>query len=145
MLLLPFAGTLEFELARDLATEVGQMKKIIGSVLLAVGLNANAQSFGDWSTLDKTLLVTSTAANIVDWGQTRSIAYNPHRWSERNPLLGDHPSVGEVNNYFIARLILVPLIAHYLPEYRTAILSLWLAVGLGYSAHNHSIGIRMTW
>lgn len=121
------------------------MKKFIGAVLLAAGLNANAQGLSDWSTLDKTLLVASTAANIVDWGQTRTIAYNPDVWHEKNPLLGRHPSVGEVNVYFITRLILTPLLAHYFPEYRTRILSLWLATGVGYSVHNHTIGIRMTW
>lgn len=121
------------------------MKKFIGAVLLAAGLNANAQGLSDWSTLDKTLLAASTAAHIVDWGQTRTIAMNPDRWIERNPLLGDHPSVGSVNTYFISRLILIPVLAHYLPEYRTAILSLWLAIGVGYSGHNHNIGLRMTW
>lgn len=121
------------------------MKKTIGAVLMATGITANAQSFSDWSTLDKTLLVASTAANVVDWGQTRTIAMNPDRWSETNPFLGKHPSVGEVNTYFISRLILVPVLAHYLPEYRTAILSLWLAIGVGYSGHNHSIGLKMSW
>lgn len=99
----------------------------------------------DWSTLDKTLLVASTAVNIVDWGQTRTIAMNPDIWHENNPLLGKHPSLGQVNNYFISRLILVPVLAHYLPEYRTAILSIWLGIGLGYAGHNHSIGLRMSW
>lgn len=121
------------------------MKKFIGAVLLAAGLNANAQSFGDWSTLDKSLLLGATTFHLVDWGQTRTIAYNPNRWTENNPFLGKHPSVGEVNNYFLSRLILVPLAAHLLPEYRTIILSIWFGAGVGFSAHNHSIGIRMTW
>jgi hypothetical protein len=122
-----------------------KMKKTIGVVLMATSLTTNAQSLSDWSTLDKTLLVASTATNVVDWGQTRTIAMNPDQWRERNPLLGDHPSVGRVNTYFISRLILIPVLAHYLPEYRTAILSLWLAIGVGYSGHNHIIGLRMTW
>ena len=121
------------------------IKKTVAAVAFATAVPVSAQTVYDWSTLDKTLLVASTAANIVDWGQTRTIAYNPDQWRELNPFLGDHPSVGAVNTYFISRLILVPVLAHYFPEYRTIILSLWLATGVGFSSHNHSIGIRMTW
>lgn len=121
------------------------MKILFVIFILFFAITSKAQFLHDWSTLDKTLLATSTAANVVDWGQTRTIAMNPDQWRERNPLLGEHPSVGRVNNYFIARLILAPVLAHYLPEYRTIILSLWLATGVGYSGYNHSIGIRMTW
>jgi hypothetical protein len=121
------------------------MKILFVVFILFFATTSKAQFLHDWSTLDKSLLVASTAANVVDWGQTRTIAYNPDQWRERNPQLGDHPSVGSVNTYFISRLILVPILAHYLPEYRTAILSIWLAIGVGYSGHNHSIGLRMTW
>jgi len=121
------------------------MKILFIVFILFFATTSKAQFLHDWSTLDKSLLVASTAANVVDWGQTRTIAYNPDQWRERNPFLGDHPSVGRVNNYFIARLILAPVLAHYLPEYRTAILSVWLAIGVGYSGHNYNIGIRMTW
>lgn len=121
------------------------MKKLLGSILLAASLNAQAESLGDWSTLDKTLLAASTAANIVDWGQTRTIAMHPDQWYETNRLLGPHPSVGSVNTYFISRLILVPTLAHYMPKYRTEILSFWLIIGMGYAGHNHGLGIRMSW
>ncbi len=121
------------------------IKTFFVAFILFFAVPSRAQFLNDWSTLDKTLLVTSTAANVVDWGQTRTIAKNPDLWRETNPYLGDHPSVSQVNNYFVARLILVPILAHYLPEYRTTILSIWLVIGVGYSGHNHGIGLRMTW
>jgi hypothetical protein len=124
---------------------MSKMKKILAPILFVATTNVNAQFLSDWSTLDKSLLVGATAAHIVDWGQTRTIAYNPDKWTETNPFLGKNPSVGSVNNYFLSRLILLPLAAHYLPEYRTIILSLWLGAGVGFSVHNYSIGIRMTW
>jgi hypothetical protein len=37
----------------------------------------------------------------VDWLQTRDIAANPDRFYECNPILGEHPSLGEVDRYFI--------------------------------------------
>jgi hypothetical protein len=121
------------------------MRKILATLLFLWAANANAQFLNGWSSLDKTLLVASTTANIVDWGQTRTIAMNPDIWHETNPFLGEHPSVGEVNAYFIVRLLLIPLAAHYLPDYRTAILSTWFGIGIGYASHNQNLGIRMTW
>lgn len=121
------------------------VRNLVAALAFTVSGAVVAQDRYDWTTLDKTLLVASTAANMVDWGQTRTIAMNPDKWGEQNPLLGDHPSLGSVNAYFITRLILVPVIAHYLPEYRTAILSVWLMAGVGYATHNHAIGIKMSW
>ena len=43
------------------------------------------------------------ALHGLDWAQTRQIAKSPHETvSETNPILGRHPSVGRVNNYFLA-------------------------------------------
>jgi hypothetical protein len=39
---------------------------------------------------------------IADWKQTRQIARAPDRYFERNPILGNHPSVGRVDTYLFA-------------------------------------------
>jgi len=55
----------------------------------------------------------------ADWAQTRTIAKNPYQWHETNPILGQHPSVGNVNNYFAAAMLGHTLLANLLPpEYR---------------------------
>jgi len=42
------------------------------------------------------------ALHVADWGQTRRIAKSPDTLHELNPLLGKHPTLGDVNRYFIA-------------------------------------------
>src|SRR6185295_8693501 len=51
----------------------------------------------------------------VDWAQTRRIAKNPQQFHETNPILGRHPSVGLVNNYFAAAALGHALLADKLP------------------------------
>lgn len=46
------------------------------------------------------LLVTLLVLLVIDWRQTLSIARNPERWYERNPALGEHPSVARVHVWF---------------------------------------------
>jgi hypothetical protein len=51
----------------------------------------------------------------MDWAQTRTIAKNPQQYHETNPILGKHPSVGFVNNYFGAMALGHALLADKLP------------------------------
>ena len=51
----------------------------------------------DRTGLDYGLALGSTALIVADWSQTLQIARNPDRWSEGNPLIGQHPSEGHVN------------------------------------------------
>lgn len=55
------------------------------------------------------------ALHGIDWAQTRSISKNPQFLHETNPILGEHPSVGKVNNYFLATGLAHALIANQLP------------------------------
>ncbi len=55
----------------------------------------------------------------ADWAQTRTIAKNPLSFHETNPILGVHPSVGKVNNYFLGTALGHMLLMELLPsEYR---------------------------
>jgi hypothetical protein len=36
----------------------------------------------------------------IDWAQTRTIAKDPVKYGELNPVLGLHPTLGKVNSYF---------------------------------------------
>ena len=57
---------------------------------------------GDWSHEDVAREVGYMILHGRDWAQTRTIAKNPQEHSELNPILGEHPSTGKVNNYFLA-------------------------------------------
>lgn len=57
----------------------------------------------EWSKEDKARQLTYLMLHGADWAQTRTIAKaSPEDLSEKNPILGDRPSVGRVNNYFLA-------------------------------------------
>ena len=113
------------------------------AVLLALALLAMPAHAHDWTAPEKGWAAAWLATRAVDWAQTRHIARNPARFHERNPLLDRHPSLGDVNRYFIVSTAAMLLAAHYLPKHRKGMLQVWFAVGAGYVAHNASIGIRM--
>lgn len=79
----------------------------------------------------------------ADWLQTRTIARNPDRWTETNPILGPHPSVGRVNVYFGVVALLSIAAAFALPA---AIAIGVFGAGIGVQApvvwRNHRLGIR---
>ena len=74
-----------------------------------------------WTKGDTYREITAFTLRAIDWKTTRGIARNPDEYIEANPLLGEHPSVGKVNTYFIITSIVHPVISYYLPrDYRTA-------------------------
>lgn len=82
--------------------------------------------------------------NAIDWMQTRTISVDPE-WYETNPILGKHPSLSEVNAYFIASALFHATVSHHLDSknaklYQTA--TSWIAVG--FVLNNHVKGIRLT-
>ena len=84
------------------------LNALAGLFLCVAGLihMASARAETDaWNTTDKTLLVAVEASYYLDFRQTREIALNPLRYYETNQLLGRHPSIGRVNNYFLATAI----------------------------------------
>ena len=55
-----------------------------------------------WTEEEKNKELLYLLLHGLDWAQTRTIAKNPNKYSEINPILGRHPSTGRVNNYFLA-------------------------------------------
>lgn len=81
----------------------------------------------------------------ADWGQTRYIAKHPDQYHEMNPILGDHPSTGDVNRYFIGSLALNNAVYFVLPDdWKPYYAGGVAAVQFGFVAHNHSIGIKIS-
>lgn len=81
--------------------------------------------------------------DIIDWGQTLNIADNPDKYYEHNPILGDHPSRGEVNRYFVAGMITTTLIYKLLPEkYADLYIKGMIGMEVYYVGNNYHIGIR---
>lgn len=81
----------------------------------------------------------------LDWGQTLAAARAPARWREQNPLLGSHPSVGQVNTYFVVAAGATALGGAVLPArargwwYGTV-----AALELVTILRNHAVGVRVS-
>jgi hypothetical protein len=82
--------------------------------------------------------------HVIDWGQTLSIADNPDKYHEINPLIGKHPSRGRVNTYMLASAALHPLVTYVLPsEYRWYWLGGTLTLSTACVINNNSIGLKI--
>lgn len=68
-----------------------------------------------WTDDDTARQALTLALLGADWAQTRSIAKGIPGIHETNPLLGEHPSTGRVNNYFAASMLGHTLLMNALP------------------------------
>lgn len=111
---------------------------------LLAGNQARAESFYEESqlTTSGTLELTYQTVHLADWLQTLTIARNPERFYETNKVLGEHPSVSDVNRYFLSTAIGHALISHILPPTAARV---WqgatITMQLGYVQQNHQLGI----
>jgi hypothetical protein len=65
---------------------------LLGVQILVFLLPTNIFAADEWSTQDKSLEATWQILHFIDWRQTRTIAKNPDKYREMNPILGEHPS-----------------------------------------------------
>ena len=86
------------------------------------------------------VLIFALIALCFDWGQTRTIAKNPTKWSETNLILGRHPSLEKVNIYFALVSIIVSLIAWNTES--LIFCGIVTLVEVYYVYHNYSLGIK---
>ena len=111
----------------------------------AEGLNLPPETWGkDWTREDTYRQSVLTVLLVVDWGQTRYIAKHPLQHKEMNQFLGEHPSVGRVNNYFAASILGHAVISYILPpDWRKGWQYVWIGIEFGVVQRNHSIGIKV--
>lgn len=87
-----------------------------------------------------------SAVHLADWAQTRTIAADPARWHERNPILGPHPRAVEVNRYFAATLAAHWAITCSLPpSWRKPWQEGTFVLELAIVHRNARLGIAMQW
>ena len=98
----------------------------------------------EWTPADTKREAIWLGIHAIDWGQTRYIAEHPDKFSERNFILGKHPSVGRVNTYFVLTSALhYWLMRRVEPEVRKMLQ--WVTIGVGASnvANNYHLGVRI--
>lgn len=93
------------------------MKNIFTVFILLCAILARPALAGDpWSDADVKREIAYLAVDSVDWGQTLYTARHPTLAHENNPLLGRHPSVAEVNRYFVLTMAAHVAITNAIPS-----------------------------
>jgi hypothetical protein len=131
--------------------------KLVLAVLLCVSYPAFA-AHDEWTSADTYREAAFFVVDAVDWAQTRNIAKKkssqvllcqsgvtvcdvPTHY-EHNILLGNHPSISQVNRYFALGALVHIGLAYALPkDWRIGFQYVSLGVELGCVNHNHSLGI----
>jgi hypothetical protein len=115
-------------------------------IILVLLMPAPAAAADKWSNQDKILEATYLTLMALDWGTTLDIAEHPQRYREYNPILGDHPTRGQVNTYFLASGIIHVAVTHLL---RADCRPYWQGVTIGLTGiclvNNLSIGLKFAW
>jgi len=113
------------------------------AIVLCLALLALPAQAREWTDDEIRLGAALAVTRVIDWGQTRYIARHPREFREANPFLSDNPSMSEVNRHFIIGSLIMFGAAHYLPQYRSTLLKVWVSIGVAANAHNAAIGVRL--
>ena len=114
------------------------------ALILALFSAPMAHAGEPWDTTDKVLGATAASLLVVDWGQTLYIADNPDKYYERNIIMGEHPSRGQVNVYFATVLVGGYFFADWLsPDNRKRFLGTVSVIEVWATTKNHGIGVRI--
>ena len=116
------------------------MRPALLAVLLALALaGCGGQHWQPWSAQAVVMQGIGTGLHVVDWGTTRDMVGRgyPDRMYEQNPILGKHPTMGEVDVYNVLTIMGAVVLTDYLPpSWRPWWLGGYIAVE-GYCAHNN--------
>lgn len=124
-------------------TENIRLQIIIIAIALIL-LPATCTLADEWTNADTQWEIAYQVVHAVDWGQTRYIAEHPDEFHEMNPILGEHPSVGSVDAYFITTGVVHYLIARKLPsKYRRAWQVVFTIDHAQAVANNYQLGIKV--
>ncbi len=120
---------------------------VIGLSLLFLGLSlccpTSSYSFGSWNQETTARELCFLFSLSTDWKQTLEIAKNPDKYSEANPILGEHPDERKVHMYFAGCALTHALIAYMLPpEYSKLWQVTWIGIQSSVTDHNHDNGIE---
>ena len=112
---------------------------VLCSLLLAPSL---AFPFGSWNQETTARELCFLFSLSKDWKQTLDISKNPDKFSEANPILGEHPDERKVHVYFAGCALTHALIAYMLPpEYSKIWQVTWIGIQSSVTDHNHENGL----
>lgn len=114
-------------------------------IMSVLATSCCSQPFKDWSKADSVRQVSYTTLHVTDWLQTRQGICGSDDFRELNPVLGPDPSKTEVDIWMGSTLILQTMMAGWLkPEYRPLWQYMWIGAEASTVAHNHRLGVRIS-
>ena len=98
--------------------------------------------YAEWSKADTYREITWQGLHIIDWGQTLEIARHPNQYHEVNPIMGKHPSVGNVNLYMGLSALGHIGLSYILPkDIRPYFQYITIGISGACVAHNFNVGL----
>lgn len=118
-------------------------KLLLAPALLFLACNVEAQE--EWTGAQIALGTVALGLRLIDYGQTMDIVrrQDDTTYYETNRLIGRQPDRGDVNTYFLISTLAMAAAAHYIPSWRTALLSGYAVIGVYYATKNYQIGLRV--
>ena len=83
------------------------------------------------------------ALHLIDWGQTMNIHQDPVHYRELNPLIGTHPSRGDVNRYFIGSTVFVYTMDKYILKENKTFRFIAISLAAAAVVRNQTIGLKV--
>jgi hypothetical protein len=113
----------------------------------AMGIEPEKQGFwasrDPWTKQDTYWQIGVLVTQVIDWGQTREISVNPEYY-EKNPILGEEPTLQEVNRYFAVCILGNYFISKVLPKsWRRKWQAGSILNQIYYINNNYELGIKM--
>ena len=112
-------------------------------IILVLLLNTEFSFAENWTKKDTYTELAFLSIHFLDYQTTIDIAKKPNLYVEKNIILGEHPSIGRVNTYFISTAIIHPIISYYLPKkYRKTFQYFSIGVSTLAVTNNLSCGLK---
>lgn len=120
------------------------MKNILLALVLLFLSNTAFAEHDEWTADDTKRQAVYYVFHVIDWGQTRYIADHPKQYYELNPIIGEHPTTGRVDGYFLATALLHTGIAYVLPsDWRKGFQYVTIVFEAGVTNRNRNIGVKI--
>lgn len=120
------------------------LRIILLMMCLFLLLPYNANAYQQWSSSKKVLYTISITSIVLDWGTTLDLVNRyDENYYETNKLLGQRPTRGEVNLFFVGTIGLTHSAAKYLSHpWDSLFLVSRIYLNGGAALHNLNIGLN---
>lgn len=134
------------------------MKSLFAALLFSISTLAAGEECAwnckaPWTKTDIALQSAVVTFQVADWAQTRWFVKHPYylgpntrTYEGWNPILGENPSVGKVNNLIFLGIIGHAVVSNYLPpDFRRIWQGSVLVLEIGAVNHNRVAGVKFSW